>query len=72
VVGLQGSGDNSRSTQRTNRALLTNLGTVVENDNDIKKGNSAAVIVTANIPPFAKEGDSIDVRVSSLADAKSL
>ena len=72
VVGLQGTGDNSRSTQRTNRALLTNLGTIVENDNDIKKGNSAAVIVTANIPPFAKDGDRIDVVVSSLADAKSL
>lgn len=72
VVGLQGTGDNSKSTQRTNRALLTNLGTIVENDNDIKKGNSAAVIVTANIPPFAKEGDKLDVVVSSLADAKSL
>jgi flagellar P-ring protein precursor FlgI len=72
VVGLQGTGDNSRSTQRTNRALLTNLGTIIENDNDIKKGNSAAVIVTANIPPFAKEGDKIDVTVSSMADAKSL
>ena len=72
VVGLQGTGDNSRSTLRTNRALLTNLGTIIENDNDIKKGNSAAVIITANIPPFAKAGDKIDVIVSSLADAKSL
>lgn len=72
VVGLQGTGDNSRSTQRTNRALLTNLGTVIENDNDIKKGNAAAVMITANIPPFAREGDRIDVTVSSLADAKSL
>lgn len=72
VVGLQGTGDNSLSTQRTNRMLLTNLGTVIDNDNDIKKGNSAAVIVTANIPPFAKAGDKIDVTVSSLADAKSL
>lgn len=72
VVGLQGTGDNSRSTQRTNRAMLTNLGTVIDNDNDIKKGNSAAVLVTANIPPFAKEGDRIDVNVASLADAKSL
>lgn len=72
VVGLQGTGDNSKSTQKTNRALLTNLGTIVDNDNDIKKGNSAAVIVTTNIPPFAKEGDKLDVVVSSLADAKSL
>lgn len=72
VVGLQGTGDNSRSTQRTERALLTNLGTVIDNDNDIKKGNTAAVIITANIPPFAREGDKVDVVVSSLADAKSL
>lgn len=72
VVGLQGTGDNSRSTLRTNRALLTNLGTVIENDNDIKKGNSAAVIITAKISAFAREGDKMDVVVSSLADAKSL
>lgn len=72
VVGLSGSGDNSKSTQATNQALLNNLGTVITNSNDIKKGNTAAVIVTATIPPFAKSGDKIDVTVSSLADAKSL
>jgi len=72
VVGLPGKGDNSRSTQLTNQAMLSNLGTVVANSNDIKKGNSAAVIVTATVPPFAKNGDKIDVIVSSLADAKSL
>ena len=72
VVGLQGTGDNSRSTQKSNQILLTNLGMVIENDNDIKKGNSAAVIITATIPPFAREGDRIDVVVSSMADAKSL
>ena len=57
VVGLPGTGDNSKSTQITNQAMLANLGTVVPNSNDIKKGNTAAVIVTAKIPPFAKNGD---------------
>ncbi|MDD3149716.1 MAG: flagellar basal body P-ring protein FlgI [Candidatus Gastranaerophilales bacterium] len=72
VVGLSGTGDNSRSTQITNQAMLSNLGTIINSSNDIKKGNTAAVRVTANIPPFAKNGDKIDVVVSSLADAKSL
>src|SRR5574344_904459 len=72
VVGLPGTGDNSRSTQITNKMLLLNLGTVIDKENYIQKGSSAAVIVTATIPPFAKNGDKIDVTVSTLADAKSL
>lgn len=72
VVGLSGTGDNSRSTQITNQMLLQNLGTVIANSNDIKKGNAAAVIVMGTVPPFAKNGDRLDVTVSSLADAKSL
>lgn len=72
VVGLPGTGDNSRSTQITNKLMLMNLGTVIEQDNYIQKGASAAVIVTATVPPFAKNGDKIDVTVSTFADAKSL
>ncbi|MBP7211567.1 flagellar basal body P-ring protein FlgI [bacterium] len=72
VVGLSGSGDNSRSTQITNKMLLLNLGTVIDQENYIQKGSTAAVIVTATIPPFAKNGDRIDVTVSTMADAKSL
>lgn len=72
VVGLPGTGDNSRSTQITNQYLLQNLGTSIEQANYIQKGSSAAVMVTAIIPPFAKNGDTIDVTVSTLADAKSL
>ena len=72
VVGLSGTGDNSKSTQISNQAMLSNLGTVVQNSNDIKKGNTAAVIITAIVQPFAKNGDKIDITVSSLADAKSL
>lgn len=72
VVGLPKTGDNSRSTQITSKLLLMNLGTVIEQDNYIQKGSTAAVIVTATVPPFAKNGDKIDVTVSTMADAKSL
>ena len=72
VVGLKATGDNSRSTQITNQMLLQNMGTVIQQSNYIQKGSSAAVMVTATVPPFAKNGDRIDVTVSTLADAKSL
>ena len=72
VVGLPGTGDNSRSTQITNQMLLQNLGTVIQQSNYIQKGSAAAVIVTATVPPFAKNGDRIDLTVSTMADAKSL
>ncbi len=72
VVGLQKTGDKSRSTQMAQKNLLMNFGSVVQNTTDIKNDNSAAVIVTATLPPFAKGGDRIDVTVSSMADAKSL
>lgn len=72
VVGLPGTGDNSRATQITNKMLLMNLGTVIDQENYIQKGSTAAVIVTATVPPFAKNGDKIDVTVSTMADSKSL
>lgn len=72
VVGLQNTGDNSRHTQMSSQQMLMNLGTVVDQSNYIQKGASAAVIVTALIPPFSKNGDKIDVTVSAMADAKSL
>ncbi len=72
VVGLQGTGDNSRHTQITSQQMLQNFGTVIDQSNYIQKGATAAVIVTAIIPPFAKNGDKLDVTVSAMADAKSL
>ena len=72
VVGLQNTGDNSRHTQMTSQQMHLSLGTVIDQSNYIQKGTSAAVIVTATVPPFAKEGDKIDVTVSAMADAKSL
>lgn len=73
VVGLNGTGDGA-GTQFTVQSLvnmLERLGVTV-NRNQVKVNNIAAVIVTADLPPFARAGSSIDVQVSSMGDAKSL
>jgi flagellar P-ring protein precursor FlgI len=72
VVGLSKTGDKSRSTQTTAANLINNFNGRLNNTNDIRSTNSAAVLVTALVPPFAKEGDPLDVVVSSMADASSL
>jgi len=72
VVGLNKTGDKSRSTQTTAASLISNFNGRLNNDNDLRSTNTASVIVTALVPPFAKEGDPLDVTVSSLADASSL
>tara|TARA_R110002020_G_scaffold65144_1_gene172168 strand:- start:2940 stop:4097 length:1158 start_codon:yes stop_codon:yes gene_type:complete len=74
VVGLQGTGDglrNSPFTEQSLRAMLQNLGISTEGGAS-RANNVAAVIVTANLPPFASLGSRIDVNVSSLGDATSL
>lgn len=72
VVGLSKTGDQSRSTQNASWNLIQNFGGRLNNEMDIRSTNTAAVIVTAMVPPFAKPGTQIDVVVSSMADAKSL
>ncbi len=73
VVGLSGTGDGS-SSKFTLRSLSNLLQTVnVKIDpNDIKSKNVAAVVVTAKLPPFARQGDRLDVTVASIGDSKSL
>ncbi|MGO4439412.1 flagellar basal body P-ring protein FlgI [Rhizobium sp. RAF56] len=74
IVGLQGSGDGLRSspfTEQSMRAMLQNLGISTQGGQSGAK-NTAAVMVTANLPPFASPGSRIDVTVSSLGDATSL
>jgi flagellar P-ring protein precursor FlgI len=74
VIGLQGTGDslrNSPFTEQSIRAMLENLGIATEG-NQARAKNVAAVIVTANLPPFVRAGMRIDVSVSSLGDATSL
>lgn len=73
VVGLNGSGDGS-SSEFTLQSLSNMLQTVNVkiSPNDIKSKNVAAVMVTAKLPPFARQGDKLDLIVSSIGDAKSL
>ncbi|QCT94118.1 flagellar basal body P-ring protein FlgI [Caminibacter mediatlanticus TB-2] len=72
VVGLKGSGDSSsKFTNQTLSNLLKNVNVKLD-PKDIKSKNVAAVMVTATLPPFAREGDKLDVTVSSIGDAKSL
>jgi len=73
VVGLDGTGDGSSSgeTVQSIANMLTTYGINV-NTSSIKLKNVAAVMVTATLPPFIREGDTIDVTVSSIGDAKSL
>ena len=75
VVGLDGSGDkvgSSPFTQQSLRSMLTQLGIVVPPGTGLNPKNVAAVTVHADLPPFAKPGQQIDVTVSSIGDAKSL
>jgi flagellar P-ring protein precursor FlgI len=75
VVGLDGSGDKVNSspfTQQSLRSMLTQLGIVVPPNITLNPKNVAAVTVHAELPPFSKPGQQIDVTVSSIGDAKSL
>ncbi len=74
VVGLNGTGDslrNSPFTRQSLQAMLERLG-INTRDTDLRTANVAAVMVTANLPPFATQGTRIDVSVSALGDAASL
>jgi flagellar P-ring protein FlgI len=73
VVGLNGTGDKSGSefTVRSLYNMLRNLGITVD-PALLKVKNVAAVMLTANLPPFAKSTQKLDCTVSSLGDASSL
>jgi flagellar P-ring protein precursor FlgI len=75
VVGLDGTGDQTsqaKFTLQSLRNMLLQLGINITSDSDPQLKNVAAVMVTADLPPFSKPGQEIDVTVSSLANAKSL
>jgi|694.fasta_scaffold48558_5 flagellar P-ring protein precursor FlgI len=73
VVGLSKSGDStaSISTNKAAAAMLQKMGLKVT-DQQISGGMAALVMVTAELPAFARNGDRLDVRVSTIGDAKSL
>ncbi|MGD9833839.1 MAG: flagellar basal body P-ring protein FlgI [Piscinibacter sp.] len=75
VVGLDGTGDQTTSTPFTAQsiaAMLQQMGVTVPAGASMQLKNVAAVMVTAQLPPFAQPGQTLDVNVSSLGNAKSL
>ena len=73
VVGLNGTGDSNKSTETIQSVvnMLKAYGVSI-NSSSLKPKNVAAVMVTATLPPFVREGDTLDVTVSSMGDAKSI
>ncbi len=72
VVGLNGTGDtlnNIPFTKQSLTAMLERLGVNIRGQT-IRTGNVAAVMVTANLPPFGTQGTRIDVTVSAMGDAE--
>ncbi len=75
VVGLDGTGDQTTSapfTTQSLNAMLQQMGVTVPPGTNMQLKNVAAVMVTAQLPPFAQPGQTIDINVSSLGNAKSL
>ena len=73
VIGLNGTGDktSSKFTMQSIANMLEGVNVKVSPDS-IKSKNVVAVVVTADLPPFARQGDKLDIKISSIGDAKSL
>ncbi|HUV08139.1 MAG TPA: flagellar basal body P-ring protein FlgI [Spirochaetia bacterium] len=73
ITGLAGKGDSSGSTllKKTLSNLIANFGFQISPD-EIKSKNCAVVMVSAEVPPFVRPGERIDLSVSSIGDARSL
>ncbi|TMO63247.1 flagellar basal body P-ring protein FlgI [Pseudoalteromonas aurantia] len=72
VVGLPGTGESSRFTEQSFKAMLSGFGITLPASLKPKIKNVAAVAVHADLPPFTKPGQTIDVTVSSIGSAGSL
>lgn len=73
VTGLAATGDSPRSgaTMQSIKNVLQSFGVNVP-VTEVRSRNAAAVMVTATLPPYAQQGDKLDINVSSLGDARSL
>ncbi|MDA7560676.1 flagellar basal body P-ring protein FlgI [Alphaproteobacteria bacterium] len=72
VVGLAGTGDgNAALTQQSLQSMISQFGVVTSAAN-LNGKNAAAVIITAELPPFTKPGQKLDIVVSTVGQAKSL
>jgi flagellar P-ring protein precursor FlgI len=75
VVGLDGSGDQTTQTPFTVQSIISmmaQMGVTLPPGTSLQLKNVAAVTVTASLPPFSRPGQTIDVTVSSIGNAKSL
>lgn len=72
VTGLPGTGESTPFTDQSFNAMLQNFGIQLPPGTKPKTKNVAAVIVTAEMPAFTKQGQTVDVTVSSIGSAKSL
>ncbi len=77
VIGLNGTGDDIKKSVFTKQAIVNmikRMGMALTDDmfNQMKTKNVAAVMVTAQLPPFARPGSAIDIQISSIGDASSL
>ncbi|MEY3197198.1 MAG: flagellar biosynthesis protein FlgA [Pseudomonadota bacterium] len=79
AVGLNNTGDNLQNAIFTQQGIVdflerlgVNVNTQNTAQNNLKTKNIAAVMVTANLPPFARQGSRIDIKVSAIGDAKSI
>ena len=75
VVGLDGTGDQTTQTPFTTQSMtnmLTQMGVNLPPGINMQLKNVAAVMITADLPPFAQSGQAIDITVSSIGNAKSL
>ncbi len=72
VVGLAGTGDKAAAALQAQQHMLDRLGVETRSAAELSSSNIAVCMVTAVLPPFAKEGTRLDVKVDSLYDCKSL
>ena len=73
VFGLAGTGDSNKSVNTIQSVvnMLRSFGVLVD-QTKLQSKNVAAVMISSKLPAFVKSGDTIDVTVSSMGDAKSL
>ncbi|MBR7798781.1 flagellar basal body P-ring protein FlgI [Undibacterium fentianense] len=75
VVGLDGSGDQTTQTPFTVQSIISmmqQMGVSIPVGTSLQLKNVAAVMVTTSLPPFSQPGQTLDVTVSSMGNAKSL
>nr|WP_018691119.1 flagellar basal body P-ring protein FlgI [Algicola sagamiensis] len=72
VVGLPGTGEQTPFTEQSFRSMLANFGIGLPSNTKPKIKNVAAVAIHAELPPFVKPGQKLDITVSSIGSASSL